>query len=188
MIQRNLWFSSYFYRKIRFIKMETNSVSFFSDKQYSGFKDKPLVSIWNIKNAENLGHIIRLVDNIGGEDVFLIEESFILRKSYIKRIAGMSYSHIKVHSVSFAEFLKIIPEGYSLVAIETSEGSKNIYDVKLSSKIAFLLGNESYGIPSEVIKQCSQSVYIPMIGKNKSMNISHALTVSLFEWQRQMLF
>jgi len=168
--------------------METNSVSFFSDKQYSDFKDKPLVSIWNIKNAENLGHIIRLVDNIGGEDVFLLEESFILRKSYIKRIAGMSYSHIKVHSVSFAEFLKIIPEDYSLVALETSEGSKNIYNVKLPSKIVFMLGNESYGIPSECISKCSQSVYIPMIGKNKSMNISHALSVTLFEWMRQQLF
>lgn len=168
--------------------METNSVSFFSDKHYSGFKYKPLVSIWNIKNAENLGHVIRLVDNIGGDEVFLIEESFTLRKSYIKRIAGMSYSHIKVHIVSFSEFLEIIPDDYSLVAIETSECSKNIYKVKLPSKIVFMLGNESYGIPSEGLSKCSQSVYIPMIGKNKSMNISHALSVSLFEWLRQQLF
>jgi len=177
-----------FLQKNKFIKMETNSVSFFSDKYYSGFKDKPLVLIWNIKNAENLGHIIRLVDNIGGEDVFLLEETFTLRKSYIKRIAGMSYSHIKVHLVSFSDISKIIPDDYSLVAIETSEGAKSIYDVKLPSKIAFLLGNESYGIPPEGITQCRENVYIPMIGKNKSMNISHALSVVLFEWQRQQLF
>jgi TrmH family RNA methyltransferase len=27
-----------------------------------------------------------------------------------------------------------------------------------------------------------------MTGKCKSMNVSHALSVALFEWQRQMLF
>jgi len=49
-----------------------------------------------------------------------------------------------------------------------------------------LAGNESHGVPEDVIKQSNLQIYIPMPGGCKSMNISHALSVGGFEWYRKI--
>jgi tRNA G18 (ribose-2'-O)-methylase SpoU len=89
---------------------------------------------------------------------------------------------------SAADFFAEIPEGYTVCAIETAEGATNLFQTGLPGKVVFLLGSETRGLNESLLKRCSQAVYIPMTGKCKSMNISHALAVCLFEWQRQQLF
>ena len=49
----------------------------------------------------------------------------------------------------------------------------------------FFVGNEKVGLDDEPLKEVEKSVYIPMKGHNKSMNVSHALTIVLGEWMRQ---
>ena len=41
------------------------------------------------------------------------------------------------------------------------------------------MGNEKVGLDDEPLKEVEKSVYIPMKGHNKSMNVSHALTIVL---------
>ncbi|MGQ8338053.1 TrmH family RNA methyltransferase [Sunxiuqinia sp. A32] len=168
--------------------METNSVSFFQSEDYPDLPEKPLVAAWKTNNPGNIGSLMRIADNVGASQVFILDEENPKRESAIKKTAGLSYKNIEVIFCSFDEFIKNLAPEFQLVAIETSTGSKNIYQTKLPQKIAFLLGSEKFGLPVEILEKCSLSVHIPMTGKCKSMNISHALAVSLFEWQRQQLF
>ncbi|MFL2563840.1 MAG: TrmH family RNA methyltransferase [Flavobacteriales bacterium] len=78
-----------------------------------------------------------------------------------------------------------MPSGYQLIAIETAQPSSNLYTSKLPGKSVFLVGNEKVGLDDEPLKEVEKSVYIPMKGHNKSMNVSHALTIVLGEWMRQ---
>ncbi len=132
--------------------------------------------------------MIRLADNIGAEEVFILGEEFQLRMSSIKKTAGLSYNNIKLTFIAPDDFFTKIHPDYQLVAIETSEDSTNIYTELLPKKIVFLLGNERRGLPDDILHKCTKKVHIPMTGGCKSMNVSHALSVSLFEWQRQILF
>ncbi|MEI8115025.1 MAG: TrmH family RNA methyltransferase [Bacteroidia bacterium] len=168
--------------------METNSVAFFNDQKYPELPAKPIIAAWQIINPENIGNLIRLADNVGAEAVFILGENFQLRMSSIKKTAGLSYDHVKLSFISPDAFFDQISPEYQLVAIETSEDSTNIFTEKLSGKIVFLLGNERNGLPDEILHKCNAQVHIPMTGSCKSMNVSHALAVALFEWQRQMLF
>lgn len=168
--------------------METNSVAFFNDQKYPELPAKPIIAAWQIINPENIGNLIRLADNVGAEDVFILGENFQLRMSSIKKTAGLSFDRIKLSFISPDAFFNQISADYQLVAIETSEESTNIFTEKLSGKIVFLLGNERNGLPDEILCKCNAKVHIPMTGSCKSMNVSHALAVALFEWQRQMLF
>jgi tRNA G18 (ribose-2'-O)-methylase SpoU len=95
---------------------------------------------------------------------------------------------MKLSFLSPEDFFASIDPEYQLVAIETSEDSGNLYSAKLPEKIIILVGNERNGLPAEILERCELKVHIPMTGKCKSMNVSHALAVALFEWQRQMLF
>ncbi len=168
--------------------METNSIVFFNDRRYPELSGKPVIAAWQIINPENIGNLIRLADNVGAEDVFILGDGFHLRMSSIRKTAGLSFSNIRLAFISPEDFFDQLNPEFQLTAIETSEDSTNIFTTALPEKIVFLLGNERNGLPDEILKKCSLRVHIPMTGKCKSMNVSHALSVALFEWQRQMLF
>lgn len=168
--------------------METNSIAFFNDQKYPELSCKPVIAAWQIINPENIGNMIRLADNIGAEDVFILGTDFQLRMSSIKKTAGLSFSNIRLVFISPEDFFDQLDPDVKIVAIETSEDSTNIFTTNLPENIIFLLGNERNGLPDEILWKCSLKVHIPMTGKCKSMNVSHALSVALFEWQRQMLF
>jgi len=168
--------------------METNSVVFFSDIQYPQLKNKPIIAAWQIINPENIGNMVRLADNVGATDVFILGTNFQLRMASIKKTAGLSFANVNLTFISPEDFFSLLPEDYGIAAIETCNSSTNIYETALPEKIVFLLGNERNGLPEEILQKCATKLHIPMTGKCKSMNVSHALAVSLFEWQRQMLF
>ena len=168
--------------------METNSIAFFTDRIYPELTTKPIIAGWQIINPENIGNMIRLADNVGAENVFILGSDFQLRMSSIKKTAGLSFNNVRLTFISPEDFFDQLSPDSQLVAIETSEDSTNIFTNKLPEKIIILVGNERNGLPDEILQKCLLKVHIPMTGKCKSMNVSHALSVALFEWQRQMLF
>lgn len=167
--------------------MNTNSVTFFKNEPAITIPpDHQLIlAVWKITNPENLGQIIRLAHNVGAEKVLFITQKENRNNSKIRRTAGFSYDQMAWQLISEDEFYSIINKQYELVVLETCDGSKNIFTQKLPAKTILLAGNESHGLPVEVIEESKLKVYVPMPGGCKSMNISHALSVAAFEWYRQ---
>jgi len=168
--------------------MGTNSIAFFKNQVFPELTYKPIIAAWQIINPENIGNLIRLADNVGAEKVYILGSDFQLRMSSVKKTAGLSFSNIQLTFIDPEDFFKQLDPDYHLVGIETSGTSVNIFNSKLPEKPIFMLGNERNGLPEEILCRCKLQVHIPMTGKCKSMNVSHALAVALFEWQRQMLF
>lgn len=110
-----------------------------------------------------------------------------MKDSKIKKTAGFSFGQMDWEFITEMEFYSFLNENVKLVILETCNGSKNIFNEKLPEKTIILAGNESRGLPPEVIDKSNIKVYIPMPGVCKSMNISHALSVAVFEWYRQKL-
>ncbi|MFV0365831.1 MAG: TrmH family RNA methyltransferase [Mangrovibacterium sp.] len=168
--------------------METNSVKFFKEQELQSPAHPPIVVAWQVKNPQNVGSLMRLTDNVGGDRLILLDDENDKREASIKKTAGLSYKNVGLEYQLSTDFFANIPAEYTVCAIETSTGATNIFRTELPDKVIFLLGSESKGLPEELLKQTHMAVYIPMTGKCKSMNISQALAVSLFEWQRQQLF
>ena len=165
----------------------THSKYLFKNKSLPKDYFPPIIVGYKIKTPENIGNIIRIADNIGCKEVFFIKDKEEIRESKIKKTASSSYNSIKWNFYSNEELEKIIPKDYAWIAIETSNDSENIYQSKLPVKCAFFVGNEINGIDLDVLNKCDKTVHIPLVGKNTSMNVSHALAVAVFEWQRQIL-
>jgi tRNA G18 (ribose-2'-O)-methylase SpoU len=168
--------------------METNSVAFFRSQNYPELPAKPLVAAWRVKNPQNVGSLVRLVDNVGGDTLYLLDDDNPKRESSIKKTAGLSFKNVRLIVTSSDKFFHSIPDGYAVFAVETDQNSENIFTTQFPDKVAFLLGSEMHGLSPDLIARCQQSIHIPMTGSCKSMNISHALSVVLFEWVRQQLF
>ena len=166
-------------------KRTTHSKILFKDNSFPESVFPPIIVAYNIKTPENIGNIIRLADNFGCSEVIIVSNDGNIRKSKIKKTAVSSIESVKWSICDPSELASKIPDGYKLISIETSSDSKNIFNTVLPEKAAFIVGNEINGIDNQILDQSDLIIHIPLHGNNTSMNVSHALAVVIFEWQRQ---
>jgi putative hydrolase of the HAD superfamily len=147
---------------------------------------RPMLIADHLLTPDNIGAMIRLADNIGATEVCFLGREEDHRLGKVRRAAASSRDNIKWYFSEETDLRKIIPEGKKIVAIETADNATCIYDTQLPEDVAFIVGSESHGLSDALLAQCDQVVYIPVPGPTRSLNVSHAAAVVLFEWQRQM--
>lgn len=147
---------------------------------------RPIVIADHLLTPDNIGAMIRLADNIGASEVCFLGNESEHRMGKVRRAAASSRDNIRWYFTEETDLRKIVPKEQTIVAIETSDDATCIYDTQLPENVAFIVGNESQGLSEDLLAQCDMVVYIPVPGPTRSLNVSHAATVALFEWQRQM--
>jgi len=147
---------------------------------------RPMLIADHLLTPDNIGAMIRLADNIGATEVCFLGREEDHRLGKVRRAAASSRDNIKWYFSEETDLRKIVPEGKKIVAIETADNATCIYDTQLPENVAFIVGSESHGLSDALLAQCDQVVYIPVPGPTRSLNVSHAAAVALFEWQRQL--
>jgi len=158
--------------------------TFFEQQEFDG----PVIILDDLLTPDNIGSALRLAGNIGCKKVVItkqLDNRLQLSQNRINKIARNSLQYLEL---IFLTYDQIAEQFDNLVAIETSSDAKNIYQSTLSLSSTFIVGNEKHGISPELLKLCKQQIYIPMPGNVKSLNVSHALSITLFEWYRQNHF
>ena len=146
---------------------------------------RPVIIADHLMTPDNMGSMIRIADNIGATEMCFLGEDSRHRLGKVRRAAASSRGNIRWYFTEEDDLRMIVPESKTLVAIETADNATCLYDTELPDDIAFVVGSERNGIREELLKQCDQVVYIPVPGPTRSLNVSHAAAVALFEWQRQ---
>lgn len=150
--------------------------------------NKPIVICDGLRTPENMGSVLRLSGNFNAlKTIFISEEANGFRKHKIYKTASGGEKTDWEIIEKVADLVTEIPEGYKLVALETSEDAENIFTFKFPEKTALIVGNEVLGISDELLELADYKVYIPIPGAVSSLNVTHALSVSLFEWLRQRI-
>ncbi len=167
--------------------MITNSVQFFETESIKPLGDESelVLAAWEIKNPGNMGHIIRLGHNLNAVNVLFINHNSIHRESKIRKTAGFSFDQQAWQIITPEAFNSLLNQKYKLAVLETCSGASNIFKTRLPGKLIILAGNETHGLPAEIIEKSDYKLFVPMPGNCKSMNVSHALSVGAFEWFRQ---
>jgi len=135
----------------------------------------------------NTGNIIRLAANTGSQ-LHLIEPlGFKLDEKSVNR-AGMDYREtqdLQLHK-SWEHFLETQkPE--RIFALST-KGSRSHSDMQFQSGDYLLFGPESRGLPASIRESlpADQVLRIPMAANSRSMNLSNAVAVMVYEAWRQL--
>jgi 23S rRNA (guanosine2251-2'-O)-methyltransferase len=68
-------------------------------------------------------------------------------------------------------------EGYWLAALEITDECRPYYAVDYPQRVALVLGNEDHGVTRSCLALCDASVFVPMYGKGKSLNVHVSLAV-----------
>ena len=167
------------------VKRTVHSKELFKNKKIPKNFHPPIIIGYNIKTPENIGNIIRLGDNLGCKEIFIVSEDKNVRSSKIRKTASSSFESVKWSFCTLEDLKHKIPSEYEWIAIETASDSVNIFRTELPEKVAIIVGNEISGIENKLLDYCTKIVHIPIYGNNKSLNVSHSLAIALFEWQRQ---
>lgn len=167
-------------------KNNTQANNFFNNNKINKLNKLPIVIIENIKTPENLGSIIRLCDNIGIKEIYIINQTSKLRESKIKSTSSTAFNNVKITNCNYND-LNMFSD-YSIYIVETHLNASNIYKTILPKKSAFIFGNESNGVSYFLLERFKSKIYIPMHGETKSMNLSQSVAVILFEWLRQNFY
>jgi tRNA (guanosine-2'-O-)-methyltransferase len=76
-------------------------------------------------------------------------------------------------------------EGFAIYATRLDESARSLYSLDLTSKSAFVFGNEHAGVSEEAASLADAAIKIPMMGMIQSLNVSVACAVILYEALRQ---
>ena len=137
----------------------------------------------------NTGNVIRLCANTGATLHLVKPLGFKLDARAVRR-AGLDYralATVQVHADMHA-CRAALPEA-RIFAIET-QGERLYSDVNYRAGDALLFGPESRGLPAEVLDVLGgeQVLRIPMVGGNRSLNLSNSVALVLYEAWRQLGF
>jgi len=147
------------------------------------------IALFEPEIPPNTGNIIRLCANTGAQ-LHLIEPlGFELDDSRLRR-AGLDYHEcaaVKIY-VNYQDFL-VQNKPERLFAI-TTKGAVNYSAVNYQSGDFLLLGPETRGLPSDILAALpnEQRLRIPMLPNSRSLNLSNAAAIVLYEAWRQCGF
>jgi tRNA G18 (ribose-2'-O)-methylase SpoU len=70
--------------------------------------------------------------------------------------------------------------GFSIIVLEQSEKSLNLYHYQPGQPVALVLGNEVEGVSNEVQAQADQILELPMLGAKESLNVAVSGGIALY--------
>lgn len=156
---------------------------------YLSVKEAPAmfhVILFEPQIPPNTGNVMRLCANTGATLHLVGPLGFSMEDTQLKR-AGLDYrdlARVRVHPDLDACLGQL--GGARVFAVETTGGT--LYtEAALVPGDALLFGRETVGLPAAVLRRfpADRVLRLPMIAGNRSLNLSNAVAVVVFEAWRQ---
>jgi tRNA (cytidine/uridine-2'-O-)-methyltransferase len=137
----------------------------------------------------NAGNVIRLAANTGAR-LHLVEPlGFSMDDRQLKR-AGLDYHELATVTVHAGwDACAAVLAGRRLFAL-TTRGAANAFETRYEDGDVFVFGAETRGLPETVLAGFppERRLRLPMRPGNRSLNLSNAVAVTVFEAWRQLGF
>jgi len=151
-------------------------------KKVLSFRQPDLrIVLEEIRNTHNAHAVLRTceaagvlnVDIISNENFFPINEAISTRAE--------KWLNLHFYS-STSECLNKLKElGFKIAVTYLDEEAINYQDIDYTQPIAIVFGNESEGVSKEAVSLADWKIKIPMVGMVKSLNLSVAVGIILYE-------
>ena len=141
----------------------------------------------NVFDPHNISAVMRSCDAVGVQEIFVVNTIEPPAKRWGYRSSGSAYKWITVHQFTdLNTCLQAVRASYHLILTTAlTSDAVSLYQVDLTQKMALVFGNEQNGISQELLASGDGNFIIPQVGMIKSLNISVACAVTLYEAYRQ---
>ncbi len=142
----------------------------------------------NIRSAFNIGALFRTSECLGVSEIVLCGYSPGPDEVKTLRTAMGTDELVAWRRLERARTAceDLRREGYLIVALETAATAVSLHEFEFGEKpVAFVLGNERFGIEADTLAAVDFICRIPTRGIKNSMNVGVAFGIAAFEWLRQ---
>jgi tRNA (guanosine-2'-O-)-methyltransferase len=145
------------------------------------------VLLENVFDPHNVSAVMRSCDAIGVKEIFVLNTKIPRHEKWGARSSSSATKWLVVHQFEEMEAcLTEIRNKYDrILTTHLSSDAVSLYKLDLTNSTALVFGNEHAGISDELRAAADGNFVIPQVGMIKSLNISVACAVSLYEAYRQ---
>lgn len=141
----------------------------------------------NVEDPHNIAAVMRTADSVGIQDIFICNTRIARHKNWGFKSSSSARKWVTVHQYEdvnecVAELRKRYEKIYTT---HLSSDAKNMYDLDFTTSMALVFGSERDGVSEAMRAHADGNFVIPQMGMIRSLNISVACAVTLYEGLRQ---
>ena len=145
------------------------------------------VVLENVFDPHNISAVMRTCDAVGLQDIYILNTRIPRHKKWGARSSSSAAKWLSIHQYTdaaecFAELRKHYRKIYTT---HLSSDAAGLHQLNLAEPVALVFGNEHSGVSEEIIAMADGNFIIPHVGIIRSLNISVACAVTLYEAFRQ---
>ena len=141
----------------------------------------------NVFDPHNISAVMRTCDAIGVQEVYVLNTKIPRHKKWGAKSSSSAAKWLTVYQFEDAqECFSALRRKYSkILTTHLSSDAVNLYELDLTQPTALVFGNEHSGVSEEIRLLADGNFIIPQAGIIRSLNISVACAVTLYEAYRQ---
>jgi len=145
------------------------------------------VVLENVFDPHNISAVMRTCDAVGVQDIYILNTKIPRHKKWGTRSSSSAAKWLTVHQFEQAdECFKSLRQRYStILTTHLGTDAVGLYELDLTKSVALVFGNEHSGVSEEIRALADGNFIIPQVGIIRSLNISVACAVTLYEAYRQ---
>ncbi|MDP1623878.1 MAG: RNA methyltransferase [Bacteroidales bacterium] len=155
-------------------------------EEFKAAEKLPVVVILdNIRSQNNIGSVFRTADAFRLESVYLCGITATpphreIHKTALGATDSVNWVYVPT---TLAAVLALRSSGYTILAVEQTEGSTSLENFHLpeGKKFAVIFGNEVNGIDDEALPYVQECIEIPQYGTKHSINVSVAVGIVIWD-------
>ena len=141
----------------------------------------------NVFDPHNISAVMRTADATGLQDIYILNTKIPRHKKWGARSSSSAAKWLTVHQYENAEecFFSLRKHYSTILTTHLSSDAVGLHEIDFSQSIALVFGNEHSGVSEEIRQRADGNFIIPQVGIIRSLNISVACAVTLYEAFRQ---
>ena len=141
----------------------------------------------NVFDPHNISAVMRTCDAVGVQEVYVLNTKIPRHKKWGAKSSSSAAKWLTIYQFENAEecFSELRKKYSKILTTHLSSDAVNLYEIDLTQPVALVFGNEHSGVSEEIRKLSDGNFNIPQAGIIRSLNISVACAVTLYEAFRQ---
>jgi len=141
----------------------------------------------NVHDPHNISAVMRTCDAVGVQDLYILNTTIGRHKKFGKKSSASAAGWLTIHQYNNTEacMQAVKQRTQNIFATHLGKKSVSLYELNLAAPVALVFGNERDGVTEECLAHCTGNFIIPQVGMVRSLNISVACAVTLYEAFRQ---
>lgn len=145
------------------------------------------VVLENVQDPHNISAVMRTCDAVGIQEIYVLNNQIPRHKKWGAKSSSSAAKWLTIHQYSdTAECMAALRQKYDKIfTTHLATDAVSLYEIDFTGSVALVFGNEHSGVSDEVRNLADGNFIIPQVGIIKSLNISVACAVSIYEALRQ---